>query len=109
MSFCLVTASATLPPMVPYPFTPTLIIAALYRLGDLKNLQGETRKTEKWTRAPCYQSPRIRLCEIPGLRRLDFGASARRIGVVVSFPFIASSAPRAPGRTSPRHLIFPRR
>ena len=26
MSFCLVTASATLPPMVPYPFTPTLII-----------------------------------------------------------------------------------
>src|SRR5467141_3763456 len=42
-------------------------------------------------------------------RRPGFGASARRIGVVVSFPFTASSVPRAPGRASPRHLIFPRR
>src|SRR5438132_14322140 len=42
-------------------------------------------------------------------RRPGFGASARRFGVFVSFPFTASSVPRAPGRASPRHLIFPRR
>ena len=42
--------------------------------------------------------------------RLDFRASARGIRAgVVSFPFTASSVPRAPGRASPRHLIFPRR
>src|SRR5260370_5840071 len=54
--------------------------------------------------------PFFRLCPIYGrTRRLAFGDSARRIGVVVAFPFTASSVPRAPGRTSPRHLIFPRR
>src|SRR6266849_6786590 len=53
---------------------------------------------------------KLRLSPIYGsCRRPDFGASARRIGVVVSFPFTASSVLRAPGRASPRHLIFPRR
>ncbi|HUK74862.1 MAG TPA: hypothetical protein VLU99_03645 [Nitrososphaerales archaeon] len=36
MSFCMVTASATLPPMVPYPFTPTLIIVEPSRKGGFK-------------------------------------------------------------------------